>query len=64
MFLKRGLIVLRQSFDWSRIKAVDDLRPEKFDEKVLHPVGTTRRSIEAWNNAFEKTFFQTRHELK
>ena len=64
MFVKRGLVVLRQSFDWSRIKSVDHLEPEKFDEKVLHPIGTTRRSVEAWNKAFSKSFFQTRHELK
>ena len=64
MLFKRGLIVLRQSFDWSRIKSVDDLRPEEFDVKVMHPIGTTRRSVEAWNAAFKKSFFHTRHELK
>tara|TARA_Y100000739_G_C20495191_1_gene412309 strand:- start:83 stop:856 length:774 start_codon:yes stop_codon:yes gene_type:complete len=64
ILVQRGLVALRQSFDWSRIKTVDDLSPEKFDEKVLHPVGTTRRSVEAWNKAFNKSFFQTRHELK
>ena len=64
MFVKRGLVALRQSFDWSQIKCVDDLRPEEFDLKVMHPIGTTRRSVEAWNKAFNKSFFQTRHELK
>lgn len=64
MLFKRGLVALRQSFDWSRIKSVDDLNPEEFDAKVMHPIGTTRRSVEAWNVAFKKSFFQTRHELK
>ena len=64
MFVKRGLVALRQSFDWSQIKCVDDLNPEGFDLKVMHPIGTTRRSVEAWNKAFNKSFFQTRHELK
>ena len=64
MFFKRGLVALRQSFDWSQIKSVDDLSPEEFDLKVKHPIGTTRRSVEAWNAAFNKSFFQTRHELK
>ena len=64
MLFKRGLVALRQSFDWSRIKSVDDLRPEEFDAKVMHPIGTTRRSVEAWNAAFKKSFFQTRYELK
>lgn len=64
MFLRRGLVVLRQSFDWSRINCVDDLSPEAFDAKVMHPIGTTRRSVEAWNAAFQMSFFQTRHKLK
>ena len=64
MLFRRGLVALRQSFDWSRLKSVDDLKPEEFDVKVLHPIGTTRRSVEAWNAAFKKSFFQTRHELK
>jgi len=64
MVFKRGLVALRQSFDWSRIKCVDDLAPEEFDAKVMHPIGTTRRSVDAWNLAFKKSFFQTRHELK
>ena len=64
MFFKRGLLILRQSFDWSAVKSIDDLAPEEFDLKVLHPVGTTRRSIELWNRIFKKSFFEVRHELK
>ena len=58
MFVKCGLVALRQSFDWSQIKYVDDLSPEEFDLKVMHPIGTTRRSIEAWNKVFNKSFFR------
>ena len=57
-------MILRQSFDWSAVKSVDDLAPEEFDVKVMHPVGTTRLSIELWNRIFKKNFFQVRHELK
>ena len=44
------------------LKSVDDL-PEEFDVSI-DPIGTTRRSVEAWNAAFKKSFFHTRHELK
>ena len=64
MLIRRGLVSLRQTFDWSRIQSVDDLDPESFDVKVMHPLGTTRRSIELWNATFKKSFFQIRHELK
>lgn len=60
----RGLIVLRQSFDWSAVKSIDALKPEDFDKKVHHPLGTTRRSIMLWNQIFKKNFFEVRHELK
>mgnify|MGYP001296912073 CR=1 FL=1 len=63
-FVKKGLLVLRQSFDWSSVRSIDELLPEAFDSKVLHPVGTTRRSIELWNSTFKKSFFEIRHELK
>ena len=64
MFFRRGLLLLRQSFDWDKVDSVDCLRPEEFDKKVLHPVGTTRRSINLWNQVFRKNFFEIRHELK
>lgn len=64
MFLRRGLLLLRQSLDWDKVASIEDLRPEEFDRKVLHPVGTTRKSINLWNKVFKKNFFQIRHELK
>ena len=61
---KRGLIVVRQSFDWSKVRSVDDLNPEKFDKLVGFSIGRTRSAIELWNNTFQKSFFEVRHLLK
>ena len=62
--IKRGLIVVRQSYDWSTVRSVDELKPEEFDRLVGHHVGTTRFSIELWNKIFKKSFFEVRHLLK
>ena len=61
---QRGLIVVRQTYDWSKVHTVDELKPEEFDKLVGHPIGTTRCSIELWNKIFKKSFFEVRHLLK
>ena len=61
---KRGLIVVRQSYDWSKIQSVEQLEPEEFDRIACHPIGTTRFSVELWNKIFKKSFYEVRHLLK
>ena len=57
ILFKRGVIVVRQTYNWSKVQTVDELKPEKFDKLVGHPIGTTRYSVELWNKIFKKSFF-------
>lgn len=57
-------IVLRQSPDWKSLNSVDQLDPETFDKKVGFSIGTTRRSINLWNNSMAINYFSLREQLK
>lgn len=57
-------IIVRQSPDWDTLDSVDQLDPEQFDQKVGFITGTTRRSINLWNNSIAINYFSLRQQLK
>jgi len=57
-------IIVRQTPDWDSLHSVDQLDPEVFDQKVGFTIGTTRRSINLWNDSIAINFFSLRQQLK